>query len=104
MCCDRCGGGGRTSPCPTVRPHPRPQREGAQRPGPERPGGRPGAGNVSTSVAVILFAGVVLYAVFGGADFGAGFWDLTAGGAGHGRAPRALVDESIGPVWEANHV
>ena len=55
-------------------------------------------------VAVILFIGVVLYAVFGGADFGAGFWDLTAGGAERGRRPRALVDHSIGPVWEANHV
>ena len=59
---------------------------------------------MSTLVAVVLFAGVVLYAVFGGADFGAGFWDLTAGGAERGRAPRHLVDQSLGPVWEANHV
>jgi cytochrome d ubiquinol oxidase subunit II len=59
---------------------------------------------VSDVVAVILFAGVVLYAVFAGADFGAGFWDLTAGGAERGRRPRALVERSIGPVWEANHV
>ena len=55
-------------------------------------------------VAVILFTGVVFYAVFGGADFGAGFWDLTAGGAERGRAPRGLIDAAIGPVWEANHV
>jgi cytochrome d ubiquinol oxidase subunit II len=54
--------------------------------------------------AVILFFGVVAYALFGGADFGAGFWDLTAGGADRGARPRALVDHSIGPVWEANHV
>ena len=54
--------------------------------------------------AVILFFGVVAYALFGGADFGAGFWDLTAGGAERGARPRALVDHSIGPVWEANHV
>ena len=33
-----------------------------------------------TAVAVVLLAAVVAYAVFGGADFGAGFWDLTAGG------------------------
>jgi len=46
---------------------------------------------VSTVAAVGLFAGVVAYAVFGGADFGAGFWDLTAGGAQRGRRPRALV-------------
>src|SRR5690348_6763506 len=44
------------------------------------------------------------YAMFGGADFGAGFWDLTAGGAERGRRPRGLIDRSIGPVWEANHV
>src|SRR6476619_5481447 len=55
-------------------------------------------------IAVVLFFGVVAYALFGGADFGAGFWDLTAGGAERGARPRALVDHSIGPVWEANHV
>src|SRR5256885_17226266 len=59
---------------------------------------------MSTFAAVVLFTGVVAYAVFGGADFGAGFWDLTAGGAEGGRRPRHLVDESLAPVWEANHV
>jgi cytochrome d ubiquinol oxidase subunit II len=59
---------------------------------------------MNTFVAVILFTGVVLYSVFAGADFGAGFWDLTAGGAERGRMPRGLIDRSIGPVWEANHV
>ncbi|HEX3426364.1 MAG TPA: cytochrome d ubiquinol oxidase subunit II [Acidimicrobiales bacterium] len=54
--------------------------------------------------AAILFGVVVLYAVFGGADFGAGFWDLTAGGIDRGQAPRELIDAAIGPVWEANHV
>jgi cytochrome bd ubiquinol oxidase subunit II len=58
---------------------------------------------MSTLVALLLFAGVVMYAVFGGADFGAGFWDLTAGGVDRGRAPRHLIDASLGPVWEANH-
>jgi cytochrome d ubiquinol oxidase subunit II len=42
--------------------------------------------------------------LFGGADFGGGFWDLVAGGAERGRAQRALIEHSIGPVWEANHV
>ena len=59
---------------------------------------------MSTAVAVVLFVGVLAYAVLGGADFGAGFWDLVAGGAARGERPRALVDHSIGPVWEANHV
>jgi cytochrome d ubiquinol oxidase subunit II len=59
---------------------------------------------MTTVVAVELLVGVVLYAVFGGADFGAGFWDLTAGGPQRGRRPRELIDRSLGPVWEANHV
>src|SRR4051794_19390158 len=58
----------------------------------------------SDAVAVVLFFGVTAYSVFGGADFGAGFWDLVAGGADRGERPRALIDHSIGPVWEANHV
>jgi len=53
---------------------------------------------------LVLGVGVLLYALLGGADFGAGFWDLTAGGAKRGERPRALIDRSIGPVWEANHV
>jgi cytochrome bd ubiquinol oxidase subunit II len=59
---------------------------------------------VSDVIAVVLFVGVIAYALFGGADFGAGFWDLVAGGAERGKRPRAVVDHSIGPVWEANHV
>jgi cytochrome bd ubiquinol oxidase subunit II len=55
-------------------------------------------------VAVELWLGVTLYAVLGGADFGAGFWDLVAGGAKRGAHPRALIDRAITPVWEANHV
>src|ERR687885_1857470 len=59
---------------------------------------------MSTLAAVVLFIGVIAYAVLGGADFGAGFWDLTAGGAQAGRRPRHLVDLALAPVWEANHV
>jgi cytochrome d ubiquinol oxidase subunit II len=59
---------------------------------------------VSTAVAAVLLLAVVAHAVFGGADFGAGFWDLTAGGAERGRHPRDAIARSIGPVWEANHV
>jgi cytochrome bd ubiquinol oxidase subunit II len=59
---------------------------------------------MSTVAAVVLFIGVAAYAVLGGADYGAGFWDLTAGGAERGREPRHLVDQSLAPVWEANHV
>jgi cytochrome bd ubiquinol oxidase subunit II len=53
--------------------------------------------------AAALVLGLLAYAAFGGADFGAGFWDLTAGGAESGRKPRGRIDLSLGPVWEANH-
>ena len=56
------------------------------------------------AVAAVLWAGVTLYALFGGADFGAGFWDLVAGGDRRGERPRTFIARSIGPVWEANHV
>ena len=59
---------------------------------------------MSTTVAVLLLAAIMAYAIFGGADFGAGFWDLVAGGAERGERPRDVIDHSIGPVWEANHV
>jgi cytochrome d ubiquinol oxidase subunit II len=55
-------------------------------------------------VLVILFVGITAYAVLAGADFGAGFWDLVAGGAGRGRRQRVLIEQSLGPVWETNHV
>jgi cytochrome bd ubiquinol oxidase subunit II len=52
----------------------------------------------------VLMLGIIAYAVLGGADFGAGFWDLTAGGAERGARLRGMVKRSMGPVWEANHV
>ncbi|HEY7267146.1 MAG TPA: cytochrome d ubiquinol oxidase subunit II [Solirubrobacterales bacterium] len=54
--------------------------------------------------AVILWIGVTLYAVFAGADFGAGVWDLLAGRGERAERVRGQIDRSIGPVWEANHV
>ena len=42
--------------------------------------------------------------MLGSADFGAGFWDLTAGGAERGGRVRGMVQRSMSPVWEANHV
>ena len=59
---------------------------------------------MTTTAALVLFAAVTMYAIFGGADFGAGFWDLVAGGTQRGERPREVVDHSIAPVWEANHV
>ena len=59
---------------------------------------------MTNAVAVLLMIAITAYAIFGGADFGAGFWDLVAGGAARGDRPREVIDHSIGPVWEANHV
>jgi len=59
---------------------------------------------LATVVAMAMFLGVVVYALFAGADFGSGFYDLTAGSGERGSEIRTLVDTSIGPVWEANHV
>lgn len=60
--------------------------------------------SLEVAVAAAMFAGVIAYAVLGGADFGSGFFDLTAGDSRRGAELRTLVDHSIGPVWEANHV
>jgi cytochrome bd ubiquinol oxidase subunit II len=56
------------------------------------------------AAAAILWVGATFYALFGGADFGGGFWDLIAGGPEKGERPRALIQRSLTPVWEANHV
>ena len=55
------------------------------------------------AVLAVLWVGVTLYAIFGGADFGVGIWDLLAGGAEEGARERELIEHSIAPVWEANH-
>src|SRR5436305_3266816 len=49
-------------------------------------------------------AGLALYTTLGGADFGAGFWQLFAGRGEPAGRIRAHAHRSMGPVWEANHV
>ena len=56
------------------------------------------------AVTVVLWVALTLYAIFGGADFGAGLWDLLAGDAERGARPREFIDRILTPVWEANHV
>ncbi len=53
--------------------------------------------------ALVAVAAVVLYAVFGGADFGGGIWSLFATGPRKWEQRDAL-ERAIGPVWETNHV
>lgn len=60
--------------------------------------------SLPAAVAAAMFVGVIVYALLGGADFGSGFYDLTAGRGRRGAELRTLIDHSIGPVWEANHV
>jgi cytochrome bd ubiquinol oxidase subunit II len=60
--------------------------------------------SLADAAAAILWVGITFYALFGGADFGGGFWDLVAGGAERGERPRATIQRSLTPVWEANHV
>ena len=50
-----------------------------------------------------MMIALTAYALMGGADFGGGVWDLLASGPRR-EAQRALVSNSIGPIWEANHV
>jgi cytochrome bd ubiquinol oxidase subunit II len=52
----------------------------------------------------LAMVGTAAYAVLGSADFGAGFWDLTAGGDRRGGRVRGMVQHAMSPVWEANHV
>ncbi len=54
-------------------------------------------------VAAALVGALTFYLLFGGADFGAGIWTLFAMGC-KGQPQRALIDQAIGPIWEANHV
>jgi cytochrome bd ubiquinol oxidase subunit II len=56
------------------------------------------------AVAIVLWIVLTMYAIFAGADFGAGLWSLLSGTGDRGRRPRELIDWALGPVWEANHV
>ncbi len=59
---------------------------------------------IAAVIAVALLLAVAAYACAGGTDYGAGFWDLTAGGAERGKRPRWLIDHAMAPVWEVNNV
>ena len=61
--------------------------------------------SLADAAAALIVLGLTAYAVLGGADFGTGVWDLTAGRGAAGRARcAACIERSMGPVWEANHV
>jgi cytochrome bd ubiquinol oxidase subunit II len=53
---------------------------------------------------VLVLVGLAAYTVFGGADFGAGFWFLLSGRRADRSRLREHTFHAMGPVWEANHV
>lgn len=52
---------------------------------------------------IVMLMALTLYAVLGGADFGAGIWEFTTALQSTDRE-RQHIYKAIGPVWEANHV
>jgi cytochrome d ubiquinol oxidase subunit II len=60
--------------------------------------------SLSTVPLLLALAGLTLYVVLGGADFGAGLWQLLSGRDERGAAVREHAHEAMAPVWEANHV
>jgi cytochrome d ubiquinol oxidase subunit II len=53
--------------------------------------------------AAALLLGLIMYAAFGGADFGGGIWTALASGP-RKKEQRESLFHAIGPVWETNHV
>jgi cytochrome bd ubiquinol oxidase subunit II len=53
---------------------------------------------------ILMLVGLAAYAVLGGADFGAGLWQLWGGGGERDTAIREHAHHAMGPVWETNHV
>lgn len=53
---------------------------------------------------IFALVALALYVVLGGADFGAGFWQLLAGRGERAGRVREHAHRSMAPVWEANHV
>src|SRR5215469_14430796 len=59
--------------------------------------------SIALVALIVLWWALIVYAVLGGADFGAGVWDLFAFGRSAERQ-HDLINHALGPVWEANHV
>jgi cytochrome bd ubiquinol oxidase subunit II len=53
---------------------------------------------------ILMLVGLAAYGTLGGADFGAGFWQLFGGRSERDRRIREHAHHSMGPVWETNHV
>lgn len=55
------------------------------------------------AVGLAMLLALTAYAIFAGADFGGGIWDLLATGSRR-REQQKAIENAMGPVWEANHV
>jgi cytochrome bd ubiquinol oxidase subunit II len=55
------------------------------------------------ALGAAMVVALVAYVLLAGADFGGGIWDLLSSGPRR-REQRALIEQAIGPIWEANHV
>ena len=58
---------------------------------------------LATLSVILAWVALIAYAVFGGADFGGGIWDLLARGPTAVRQ-RVAISRGMGPVWESNNV
>ena len=54
-------------------------------------------------LAGFIMVSLALYALSGGADLGAGVWDLLASGP-RSKDQRLAIERAVIPIWEANHV
>src|SRR5260370_9313611 len=59
--------------------------------------------NAEVILAGVMLTALVIYSSLGGADYGAGFWDLMCSGFRR-KDQRDLIARAIQPVWEANHI
>ena len=114
---DRLPAGRRRAWCGSCAGSPRAPLDGPGDPqDTERPrrtaGAEPEPCTSTSSRSICVLVGLALYTVLGGADFGAGIWQLTTLVA-PGRTPEAPrageairehAHHAMGPVWEANHV
>lgn len=59
--------------------------------------------NPADLLLIVLLMALILYGILGGADFGAGVWELFSISR-RTEKQRQHIYKAIGPVWEANHV
>jgi cytochrome bd ubiquinol oxidase subunit II len=59
---------------------------------------------LATVPLVFVLAGLALYIILAGADFGAALWQVSAPPTPEGRRVRDFAHNVMAPVWEANHV